>query len=301
MMNLYKPKLDRTAKKVGLFCNARDEPRIKEWVVHHLELGFDTIYLFDHRSKIPIKNILTETQGTSVDKIHDKHTKYTVIVERIDYDHSNLKLVLMNRAIQLAIRFGLDWFIYMDADEFLILSDTFRDVKHFLNTYVRSDLVAVNWVMFGTSGHIQEPSGLIMENYLQSEPSLNLHVKSFVRPQEALRSVNPHYYHTRHPHKMVGVNFRPLISPYYFHKVYTPIHQTNAYIAHYVYQSEETYKRRKLSLPADDGSRRVNLLAELHQRFNDQVNLQPQKYVEIVKKNMSRPIVVIEPPNRVLH
>ncbi len=56
-MNIYKPKKDRQAKKVGLFCNARDEKNIKEWAAHHLLIGFDVIVLIDHNSKIPLKEV----------------------------------------------------------------------------------------------------------------------------------------------------------------------------------------------------------------------------------------------------
>jgi len=48
-------------KKVGkviLFTNARDELCIKEWIAHHLLLGFNLIYIFDHMSKNPLAEVL---------------------------------------------------------------------------------------------------------------------------------------------------------------------------------------------------------------------------------------------------
>ena len=48
-MNIYKSKTDRIAKKVGLFCNARDEKNIKEWAAHHLLIGFDVIIILSGR------------------------------------------------------------------------------------------------------------------------------------------------------------------------------------------------------------------------------------------------------------
>ena len=44
--------------KIGLFINARDEDNLKEWVTHHLLLGFNKIIIFDHKSIIPIKSLL---------------------------------------------------------------------------------------------------------------------------------------------------------------------------------------------------------------------------------------------------
>ena len=37
-------------KKVALFTNARDEKHIKEWAAHHLLIGFEYIFIFDHKS-----------------------------------------------------------------------------------------------------------------------------------------------------------------------------------------------------------------------------------------------------------
>jgi len=40
--------------KTILFTNARDESNILEWTVHHLNLGFDHIHIFDHISVVPM-------------------------------------------------------------------------------------------------------------------------------------------------------------------------------------------------------------------------------------------------------
>jgi hypothetical protein len=43
-----------SVNNIILFTNARDEKNIKEWVAHHLLLGFDLIYIFDHKSIKPL-------------------------------------------------------------------------------------------------------------------------------------------------------------------------------------------------------------------------------------------------------
>ena len=58
VLGVTKNKIIDTSKgPIVLFTNARDEKNIKEWAIHHLLLGFDYICIFDHKSKIPIKNI----------------------------------------------------------------------------------------------------------------------------------------------------------------------------------------------------------------------------------------------------
>ena len=45
-------------QKIILFTNARDENNMKEWCAHHLLLGFDCIYIFDHLSEKSLESEL---------------------------------------------------------------------------------------------------------------------------------------------------------------------------------------------------------------------------------------------------
>jgi hypothetical protein len=269
-MNIYKASLQRYAKKVGLFCNARDEKNIKEWAAHHLLIGFDSIIIFDHKSIKPL---------TDVFKNFDKRVK----IIRTELNDGNIKIHLMNNAKTIAKNMNLDWFIYLDADEFLILNKLFKGVKHFLNSYSYADSIGVNWLMFGSNNLVDDPSGLILENYKLSCKKLDQHVKSFVRPHEIIDCVNPHYYNIRNPSKMLGLNFKVMSKPYCFSKINLPYYQAPAYIAHYVFQSEESYKKRKLDLKGDDGRVRGDMGKEIHKHYNDITNLQPQKYIKQIK------------------
>ena len=270
-MNIYKSKLDRRANKVGLFCNARDEKNIKEWAAHHLLIGFDVIIIFDHKSIMPL---------TSVFSNFDKRVK----IIRIDFDKSNIKQYFMNLAANIAKKIKLDWFIYLDADEFLILKQNFKGVKHFLSTYSYGDSIGINWLLFGSNYLVEDPSGTIIESYTRSCNNLDKHVKSFVRPQEIIHSDNPHYYHMRNKSRMIGLGFNAIKYPQCFSEINIPFHISPAYIAHYIYQSEETYIKRKINLVGDDGIQRTNIGKDIHNHYNDVENIQPQKYINQIKE-----------------
>jgi len=270
-MNIYKPKIDRQSKHVGLFCNARDETHIKEWAAHHLLIGFDNIIIFDHKSHIPLKDVFSN---------FDKR----VLIVKTDLPDGNIKQKLMNYATKLANKLSLDWFIYLDADEFLILNNKFRCVKHFLNTYSYGDSVGVNWLMFGSNYLVKEPSGTILESYTRSCNNLDRHVKSFVRPREIVHSDNPHYYHMRNKSRMIGLGMNTLKSPQCFSEFNIPFYKSTAYIAHYVFQSEESYLKRKVNLIGDDGIQRSNMGKDIHNHYNDVENLQAQKYINQIKE-----------------
>jgi len=272
-LNNYKPPINYgPTRSVALFTNARDEKNIKEWAAHHLLIGFNKIIIFDHKSILPLKNVFNNFDNR-VTVIDAKHYE------------TNVKLKLMNVAAKIAKNLKVDWFIYLDADEFLILSNQFIGVKHFLDHYTNAHSLGVNWLMFGSNNHVKDPEGLILENYTKSETNLDQHVKSFVRPGEVIKSINPHYYTIQNPNRMFGMNKR-LNEPFHFNNINVNYSIAPAYIAHYVNQSEESYLRRKINLPTDDtGIFRNNDVKNIHNNSNSHENLFPKnKYSEIVKK-----------------
>ena len=257
-------------KLVILFTNARNESNIKEWITHHLLIGFNLIYIFDHKSKEPIKSQLGNFDNR-------------VMVERCELDIPP-KIPLMNKAANIAKILKADWFIYLDADEFLILNN-FVGVKKMLDNFQLADSVAVNWLMFGTNNHIQTPDGLILDNYTKSDETLNQHVKTFVRPSQVIDASNPHCYNIKNPNKMYAVSGRKLVPPFCFNKLDTSIHSSNAFIAHYINQSEETYKKRKISIPQDDIGVFRTMDTDIHKKHNLMHNFIPsKKYSENIKK-----------------
>jgi hypothetical protein len=273
MMHLHRTIQHGPTKSVALFTNARDESHIKEWAAHHLLIGFDYVVIFDHKSTMPLSQVFHN---------FDKR------VITIPYNGENpVKLKLMNKAIVIARKLNVDWFIYLDADEFIILNSKFNGIKSLLNKYKDADSLALNWLMFGSNNLIKEPEGLILDNYTKSELIIDKHVKTFVRPFAAMNAINPHYYVVQDKRRMFALN-RILdgSEPYSFNTCNIPYHKMSAFIAHYVYQSEETYVKRKVILPADDsGHKRENIIGQIHQLYNEHENLYPKlKYAETVNK-----------------
>ena len=259
-------------KKVMLFANARNEKNIKEWATHHLLVGFDMIVIFDHKSIIPLKYIFRN---------FDKRVK--IIPCNLD---SPVKIILMNNAIHIAKLLKADWFIYLDADEFLILNN-YEGVKKLLNNFPHAHSLSVNWLLFGTNNLINDPPGLILENYTKSTEKLDKHVKTFVRPYEVKNVVNPHYYNMKNERKIFNIDKKKM-NPYIgfaFHENKISYNNADAYIAHYVNQSEQTYIRRKILLPQDDTGTMRSRDQNIHSYYNDVDNEIPKnKYSSNIKK-----------------
>lgn len=254
---------------VILFTNARDEPNIAEWISHHLLLGFDKIVVFDHLSSIPIASLIKT----------DFNGRLKII--RVD-GTGNIKINLMRDALNISNKGNYSWMLYLDADEFLNLNKC-SNIKQFLEVFKEADAVGINWLMFGTSGHNEQPKGLLTENFIRSEIRLNSHVKSFVRPSCVLSVTNPHYYNINNRSRYYSGNGTKMkMGP--FNSQPIPFMKAPAYIAHYYTQSEQEHIRRKTRI-LDDGS--VNKVAnypEVHKTYNNVANNQLQnKYSQKTK------------------
>jgi hypothetical protein len=71
-----------------------------------------------------------------------------------------------------------------------------------------------------------------------------------------------------------------------FNPTRVPFWSSPAFIAHYIYQSEETYKQRKISLPADDTGAFRAIDVDIHAKHNERSNFIPRKYAEGVRQFM---------------
>jgi hypothetical protein len=57
------------------------------------------------------------------------------------------------------------WLAFIDIDEFLYAKED-DSLLNVLRRYEQFPGVAVNWLMFSSSGHILKPEGLVIENYM---------------------------------------------------------------------------------------------------------------------------------------
>jgi len=257
----------RKSKSVALFCNARDEENIKEWAAYNLVIGFDIIIIFDHKSKIPINTLFNSKR---------------IFVIRYNQD-GGIKIPLMKKALDISKKMNIDWMIYLDCDEFLYLK-SYINVKHLLQIYNMADALSINWLFFGSNFHKETPKNLLIENYTKSDLILDKHVKTFIRPYAAKYPRDPHHYkmNSNRLFCLPKKNMQPN-SP--FNTINIPYTNVGSYIAHYIFQSEESYKKRKCILPADDSGNFREINIDIHSSHNNFENTTiKDKYAEQVKE-----------------
>ena len=156
-------------------------------------------------------------------------------------------------------------------------------VRHLLQKYNFAHSLGINWLMFGSSYHKKDPSGLLIENYTKSVQTIDQHVKTFVRPEYVTSVTNPHFYNMLFHSKMFSLNLKNTVnSPFNVWNI--NYKDAPAFIAHYVHQSEESYINRKLKLPLDSHNTFRSVDKNMHRHYNDVDNfLVRNKYAARIK------------------
>jgi hypothetical protein len=169
---------------------------LREWVNYHRLVGVEHIYIYDNDSTVPVRETLAQEIAAQY-------------VTCIEFPGPSKQMPAYNDCLR---RFGGDsqWIAMIDCDEFLVPKKT-DSVLDVLDNFGNYSSLQVNWVIFGSSGHITRPTGLVIENYTHSSPSSykeNLHTKAIIQPSKIqCAGSNPHYFVPQHGFFAVGEDF----------------------------------------------------------------------------------------------
>lgn len=198
-------------------ANVRDDnDYLDEWIDYHLAIGFEHIVIYDHLSKIPVQS-----------KWKD------VTIYRLDRPSLFEPEFIHNFTLQEHKSF---WMAHIDVDEFIVLLNH-KNINELLTNYEQYGALGISWSMFGASGHVLKPKGLVKDNYLWRRPDENPEwIKSIINTQFCTRIDDPHHgVYTRHA---VNEAFEPIEGP----RVNSP--RKLIKLNHYFTRSLEEYKRK---------------------------------------------------------
>lgn len=265
--------LDIRPNSIILTTNMRDEYTIPEWIAYHTLIGFDYILIYDHCSIIPIEETLK------------KYSFKNVYVFR-DNNENTKKTTMMNKLLNIAKKYKVEWMIHLDADEYLSLNGYYKVIKDFIDEYKNIDAIPITWIHFGTNNHSKNPPGLVIENFTKSTIKIkDSAIKTFIKVDKAIKYNNPHW--CRMDKNIVGKTIHgENWTPCPFVKNNLGIKE-KVYINHYIYQSYEEYYRRKCSRRRDDNGGMRPILTEevLHTKFNEVNNtFLKDNYAKLIKK-----------------
>lgn len=207
---------------------------IKEWIKHYVSEGVEHFYLIDNGST---DNYEEEIGGLPVTIIKD--------------DRNVNQMILMQENI-FHLKDDSEWLIYVDLDEFMYGVD--KPISHILKD-VEDDVgkIVVPWKMFGSSGHIKQPTNVV-DNFLYRKfGDYDTWTKCIVR-SSCLKNLqeNGHDLRTQESKKSLYSTFEPWWksnsdSEFAIRVTEKDISKMKIRMNHYIIQSEEWFRQIKMS------------------------------------------------------
>jgi hypothetical protein len=171
--------------------------------------------------------------------------------------------------------------MFCDDDEFLfpVYDHTLPDA---LVAYEKYAGVGVAWAMYGSSGYLRRPSGLVIQNYRRRAALPDRHVKCIVDPKRVMEPVlGAHQFRCRGA-LMVDEKFHPLRGPF------APLPTIEELrINHYCTKSREEMVERRSRVQVNTGQLSPLSLEDwvrLDQTYNDVEDPIALRYVDRVLK-----------------
>lgn len=178
--------------KLAIITIQRDRSRwLNEWFAFHNAMGFDKFYFFIHKCS-----------DDTEEKIIKLKKYYEIDAFIVPDDIQTPQLSAYQWAYQ-NFNHEFDWCAFLDGDEFLFNSEN-MNIKNIIFEYDYMNLSALGiyWRCFGSSGHIEEPDGFIIQNYTYRATDdflPNAHIKSIVRGRQGKHmsiTNNAHFFST---------------------------------------------------------------------------------------------------------
>lgn len=165
---------------------------LREWLEFHRLAGIDHVYLYDDGSTDDSREIVRPY-------VSDGFVTYIPWSRFSSDPNCNMQRLTYAHAI---CTFGerWRWMAFIDLDEYLFAVND-ESLSEALSRYEDIRAVVVPWHMYGYCGHVNRPSGLVIENYTQRlnfppppTPAGLLNWKSIVDPFSVKAIYSPHFF-----------------------------------------------------------------------------------------------------------
>lgn len=184
---LRKEKIITYPHDVAIVAIAKNEGLyIREWIEYHRLVGISKIYLYDNESSDNTKQLLQPY-------IENAFVEYQLM------PGIGRQLDAYNDAIEKH-KHECRYMAFIDLNEYIMPENPYKlipdVVKQVLSQKRNAAGIALNWCLYGNSGHKQRPVGLITESYIdrahETNP-MNHMVKTLCNPRLVHKYISPHY------------------------------------------------------------------------------------------------------------
>lgn len=213
---------------LSIGCIIKDENSyLNEWINYHLKIGVEHFYIYDNGSAVPVKDTLRELGLL----------QYATVVP---IKGQSMQVNAYKRCLKT---YGAltRWIAFIDIDEFILPKATKGNMPLFLREFEAYGGLAINWMVFGSNGHIDKPQGSQLSSFtMRSDLDFppNKHVKSIVQPRYVKSVINPHAFRFKKGFTCVNENFEVV------EDAFAPVSVQKIQLNHYYCRSLEEYKEK---------------------------------------------------------
>jgi hypothetical protein len=203
----------------------KNEPDIREWVSYHYKMGCGKFFLRDN-GNIPVAPMLRD------------FIKKGIVEVQMRKDRAP-QLSVYHRCLRTYRHFHR-FMAFIDGDEFIVTKQQ-CSIPSVLKRYESYGGLTMNWMIYGSSGHVVKPKNGVIANYWKCYPYE--HVKSIVNTNYGVSHYgNPHIFHFSHGKYSVDTDFFQVSTPVNLPRpsLYEILH-----LNHYHLKSKEDYDRNK--------------------------------------------------------
>lgn len=206
-----KNKTKRKTGEVVLCAILKNELDLCEWLAYHHLIGFDRFVLYDHDSSPSVRQVVerdivseelknkiqvvdwpSPPECTSLDLLRLSYRLYRVGKNRghqeaayndcLENEWQAMQQKAEGAETELAEQTE-SWVAFIDGDEFIALKKH-KTIQEFLDDYAEYDCVALQWLMFSSSGKIQRAeANHVLESYTKRQAKPHPRLKRILKPR----------------------------------------------------------------------------------------------------------------------
>lgn len=229
--------------KVAIAAIFKNEyPYILEWLAYHISLGVNKFYIAD--------NISTDGSSELLDELHDLK-----VITRVVWptnDGVKPQLPAYNHIAKIAKEEDVEWLLFIDADEFIVLDSGIDDFDSYINLIESKNknvgAVAINWAVYGSSNIVLRNNNNVIESFdfrMEQNSNINRHYKTLLRLDSYISTGGtPHGFEIKSDFDYTNSNGELLDSP--LRGLSDKVVWENIRINHYMIKSKGEFALKKM-------------------------------------------------------